>query len=66
MKCEKCKYYAVPLNEQEKKEYHCPGANPFGDPSKKICVLRGRSGFEDSKLDPNKCEYYFPTFLRFR
>jgi hypothetical protein len=66
MKCERCKYFAVPLDESEKDAHHCPGAYPLGDPSKKICVLRGREGFDDKKLDPENCSYFFSVALRFR
>jgi hypothetical protein len=63
LKCEKCKYFAVPLSDDEKKNAHCPGANPFGDPNKKICVLQGKEGFE---VDPDNCKYFFSIHLRFR
>jgi len=62
----KCKYFAVPLDPNEMGSHHCPGANPLGDPTKKICVLRGREGFDDHKLDPDNCSYFFPVALRFR
>ncbi len=66
MKCSTCKYYAVPLTPKEKAQALCPGANPRGDPAQKICVLRGKSDFDEKQLYPETCPYYFPVFLRFR
>ena len=62
-RCKTCKYFAVPLTEEEKKKAHCPGANPLGDPGKKTCVLEGKPDFE---VCPEDCKYYFPVFMRFR
>ncbi|MHA1730301.1 MAG: hypothetical protein ACTSU5_00065 [Promethearchaeota archaeon] len=67
-KCPSCKYFAVPLTASEIEGGHCPGANPNGDPGRKVCVLKGRPEFEGDadKLEPENCSYYFPVFLRFR
>lgn len=66
MQCESCKYFAVPLTEEEKKIAHCPGGDPKGDPSKKVCSLRSNPDFDKTLLNPENCSYYFPIFFRFR
>jgi hypothetical protein len=66
MKCETCKYFAVPLSDEEKGKAHCPGADPFGEISKKVCTLRNNPDFDPQKLDPESCHYYFPIFMRWR
>jgi len=62
--CKSCKYFAVPLTEEQKATHHCPGANPRGDESKKACQLAGKPGFEST--NPEKCPYFFPLAMRFR
>jgi hypothetical protein len=66
MQCDSCKYFAVPLSEEEKHIAHCPGANPYGDDAQKVCTLRLNPDFDVIKLNPEKCHYYFPKFFRFR
>lgn len=64
--CSTCKYFAVPLSNEEKALSHCPGADPFGDPAKKICTLKGKLEFKEETWEPESCPYYFPIFMRFR
>jgi len=66
MQCNTCKYFAVPLTDEEKRIAHCPGGNPNGDISKKMCMLQFNPDFDKTKLIPEDCTYYFPVFLRFR
>lgn len=66
MQCEMCKYFAVPLSEAEKKVAHCPGGNPEGDPSQKVCMLQYNPDFDKTKLVTEQCTYYFPKYMRFR
>lgn len=66
MLCLTCKYYAVPLSEEEKRQRICGGGDPFGDLSKKVCTLLKNPDFEREKLNPDNCAYYFPIFMRIR
>ena len=66
MQCDTCKYFAVPLTSEEKKNAHCPGANPDGNQNQKICSLKGKPDFSAEKMIPPNCAYFFPRALRFR
>lgn len=65
MPCSTCKYFAVPLDEAERREARCPGADPLGDPARKRCVLEGTEGFTVSPGGTD-CKQYVPVFMRFR